>query len=98
MSYHQVSADQPGRPIPPTGCGPWHRSAERTVVSRVCSCCQMESEFQKRILEELRSGKRKIYSARYKKARTTTDINPDHLTLETHRDGHLTVSELRDCP
>lgn len=56
-------------------------------------------EFQKRVLDELRSGKRKmLFSAQYKKPLTWADINADNLILKTHRDSNPDVSELCDCP
>jgi hypothetical protein len=56
-------------------------------------------EFQKRVLDELRSGKRKmLYSAHYSKPLTWADINGDNLIIKTYRDSNPAVSELCDCP
>jgi len=56
-------------------------------------------EFQKRILEELRTGKRKmLYFTRYKKPLTWVDVNQDNLTIKAHRDSNPDISELCDCP
>lgn len=55
-------------------------------------------EIQKRVLEELRSGKRKMIHSRYDKTVTWADVNHDNLLVRTYRESNPDVSELCSCP
>jgi hypothetical protein len=55
-------------------------------------------EAQKRVLGDLRSGKRKMQHPRYERPLTWADVNLDNLTVKLHRSGEPNISELCDCP
>jgi len=55
-------------------------------------------ELQRRILEGIKQGRRKLLHSQYEKSATWLDVHDDNLLIQAHREGFPQVRELCKCP
>jgi len=55
-------------------------------------------EFQRRILRDIKRGRRKLLHSQYEGSATWLDVHDDNLLIQAHQEGFPLVGELCKCP
>ena len=55
-------------------------------------------EFQRRILRDIKRGRRKLLHSQYERSATWLDVRDDNLLIQAHQEDFPQVGELCKCP